>query len=248
MSQLTINPLASSPIAASPAGLVRASNVVTITLTDLGQAGFAVGNVAVVSGSTSVLLTTFNIAGIIQSVGSGGATITINQTAPNDTGGGGIVIALPAFYDLPDSQLAANQPWTGAKAIAISHNVKFSAVESEKFTLGYFTSGNVLPVPVSQVDGYVYSVAECQWELQFASSRQPGVGFVPGQLTFPVLANNDVGKGTLVTCPDILDVNTSSGVPVLWCQVYFNGSGVANQGLVLVTCTATRAQQSTVEV
>jgi hypothetical protein len=238
MSQLSIAPLASSAIAASPSGLSRASNVVTVTLSTAGQAGFAVGNVVTISGSTSVNGNDFNGSFPIASVASGQGSLTYLQVAPNDTGGGGSALALAQFYDLADASIAAGQPLTQASAQALSHNAKFATVRHEKFTMGYFTSGNVVPAPVSPVDGYIYSLAECIFNPMMVSSRQPAGGFVPGQLSFPAVASGDIGSGALQGVPYQLYVDRTSGV--LICTVYFGSSGIVNQGTVLVTCDAQR--------
>ena len=67
----------------------------------------------------------------------------------------------------------------------------------------------------------------------FASSRQPAAGFVPGQATFPNLANSDLGTGSLVTVPYMLDINDATGTVA--CQVYFSGNAAQNQGRMFVT-------------
>jgi hypothetical protein len=238
MSQLSISALASSAIVGSPSGLSRSSNVVTVSLSTVGQAGFAVGNLVTISGSSSTNGNDFNGTFPIASVNGNQSSLTYYQVAPNDTGGGGTATALAQFYDLPDANIAGNQPLTQASIQAISHNAKFAAVRHEKFTLGYFTSGNVVPTPVSPVDGYIYSLNECIFIPILVSSRQPASGFVPGQLTFPGLANNDLGSGALQGVPYQLYVDRTSGV--LTCTIYFGTSGIVNQGTVLITCDAQR--------
>ena len=105
--------------------------------------------------------------------------------------------------------------------------------------MGFYTSGNTVPTPTSAVDGYTYQRSECAFIPILASSRQPAAGFVPGQATFPILANNDLGTGSLLVVPYELDVDDSTGM--VTCQVYFTGNAAQNQGTVKVYCIAMRA-------
>jgi hypothetical protein len=134
------------------------------------------------------------------------------------------------FTDIPDSQLAAGQPLTDAVIQQLSANAKFAAVRAEIFDLGWYADGNVVPTPVSPVDGYAYARSECLFSLTLGSSRQPAAGFVPGQLLFPTLANSDLGSGNLIVCPYILFIDINTGA--INVQMYFSGSGIAHQGSV----------------
>jgi hypothetical protein len=147
--------------------------------------------------------------------------------------------AVPGFFDLADSAIAGGQPLTDDSLLKISHNAKFAAVRSEVIYMGFYTSGNTVPAPVSPVDGYAYQRSECVFIPIFASSRQPAAGFVPGQATFPALANNDLGTGSLLIVPYELDINDTTGV--VTCQVYFAGNAAQNQGTVKVYCIAMRS-------
>ncbi|MGH9377154.1 MAG: hypothetical protein ACRD1I_00010 [Terriglobia bacterium] len=147
--------------------------------------------------------------------------------------------AIPGFFDLADSAIAGNQPLTDDSLQKLSHNAKFAAVRCEIIFMGFYTSGNTVPTPASPVDGYVYSRGECMFIPAFVSSREPAAGFIPGQATFPALANSDLGAGNLLTVPYILDINDASGV--LTCQVYFSGNGPQNQGTVKVYAICQRS-------
>ncbi|MDE3180393.1 MAG: hypothetical protein KGM47_12130 [Acidobacteriota bacterium] len=150
--------------------------------------------------------------------------------------------AIPGFFDLADSAIAGNQPLTDDSLQKISHNAKFAAVRCEIIFMGFYTSGNTVPPPVSPVDGYVYSRGECMFIPIFASSREPAAGFIPGQAQFPVLANTDLGTGALVMVPYQLDVNDATGV--ITCEVYFGGNGPQNQGTVKVYAICQRSSLS----
>lgn len=150
---------------------------------------------------------------------------------------------IPGFFDLSDSALAGGQPLTDDTILKISHNAKFAAVRSEVFFMGFFAPGNVVPTPISPVDGYAYSRSECLFAPTLVSSRQPGAGFVPGQASFPSLAPGDLGTGSLIASPYALDIDDSTGV--LTCQIYFSGNAAQNQGTVKVYCLAQRSSVNT---
>ena len=254
MSQLQINPLAKSSIIS----LTRTSGIVTVVLTTSGLPGFAPSNLVIISNAVSAAGTIFNGTFNIASLAPGETSLTYSQpTEPDDTANGGTATAISALADLPDSYIAANQPWAGASAQTIAHNAKYGTVRTEEFTLGFYGAGNVVNPPVSPVDGYIYSLSECTFKLLLVSSRQPAGGFVPGQtsyteqggsfipgqVTFPILANNDIGTGDLLSSPLALYIDPTTGV--ITCQMYFyNSPNVVNQGTILVTCTAQRALMS----
>jgi hypothetical protein len=157
-----------------------------------------------------------------------------------ETGSGGTLSVSPAqFNDLPDSSLVANKALTQVVMQALAHNGFFAAVRCEFFDMGYYRDADAVPAPVSPVDGYVYKLAECLFILILASSRQPDNGqFTPGQATFPVLANNDVGNGNLIVAPYELLIDPTTGR--VTCEMYFSDSGVAHQGTVRVVCVGQR--------
>ena len=146
---------------------------------------------------------------------------------------------IPGFFDIADAAIAGGQPLTDDSLRKISHNAKFGAVRIEVIYMGFYTSGNTIPTPVSAVDGYAYARQECLFIPIFVSSRQPMAGFVPGQAAFPNLAASDLGTGSIVTVPYMLDINDATGV--MTCQVYFSGNAAQNQGTVKVYCLAVRS-------
>ena len=147
--------------------------------------------------------------------------------------------AIPGFFDIADPVLSGGQPLTDDALLKLSHNAKFAAVRLEIVFMGYYQSGDTVPTPVSPVDGYTYSRAECMYLPVLVSSRSPAAGFVSGQTTFPALATNDPGQGSLVMMPYQLNISDSTGV--LTCQTYWSTSGPENQGLVKIYCIAARS-------
>ena len=77
--------------------------------------------------------------------------------------------------------------------------------------MGFYGPGDTVSPPISPVDGYTYSYAECLFIPILYSSRSPAAGYVPGQATPPALANSDPGQGNLIVCPYQLDVNDANG-------------------------------------
>jgi len=147
--------------------------------------------------------------------------------------------AIPGFFDLADSAIAGNQPLTDDSLQKISHNAKFAAVRCEVIFMGFYANGNTVPAPVSPVDGYAYSRAECVFIPVFVSTRQPAPGFVPGQASFPALANADNYQGSLVAAPYELDINDATGI--VTCSVYGSSNGAQNQGTVKVYAVCQRS-------
>jgi hypothetical protein len=146
---------------------------------------------------------------------------------------------IPGFFDIADSVLAGGQPLTDDAMLKLSHNAKFAAVRTEIVFMGYFQPGDTVPAPVSPVDTYSYSRAECMYLPILVSTRSPAAGFTSGQMSFPPLASTDPGQGSLIVVPYHLDVNNATGV--VTCQTYWSTSGPENQGLVKVYCIAIRS-------
>jgi hypothetical protein len=149
--------------------------------------------------------------------------------------------SIPGFFDLADAAIAAGQPLTDDSISKISHNSKFGAVRAEQFYMGFYTNGNTVPSPVSPVDGYAYSRAECLFFLIHASSESPAAGFVPGQANFPAL-NPAAGSGSIVGTPFQMFIQPSTGTTPgqITLQNYYSTSGAVNEGTVAVYCLAQR--------
>lgn len=75
-----------------------------------------------------------------------------------------MIMAAPAAYSTVDeSQIADDKPYTDNLLTQISGNAKFSCVNSEVFYLGEYVNGQTVTLPVSSVDRYAYSSAECKF-------------------------------------------------------------------------------------
>ncbi len=144
--------------------------------------------------------------------------------------------SIPGFFDLADSAIVGGQPLTDDAIGKISHNAKFGAVRCELFYMGFFRNGDIIPVPTSPVDGYVYQRSELLFFLIHASTLSPGAGFVPGQALFPGLAN-PAGQGTIVATPYVMFYVPSTGPPpqgLVTLQNFYSISGAVNEGTVAV--------------
>jgi hypothetical protein len=151
---------------------------------------------------------------------------------------------IPGFFDLPDSDLAAGQPVTDYVLTKISNNAKFGVVRPEVFYMGWYANGNTVPTPISAVDGYVYSIQECCFDIVGFASRAPGPGFVAGQQAEPNQASSNSGAGELYWFN--YDIDDSTGKVSTRVSYYQPGGAETptNDGMVKVRCIATRLSQT----
>jgi hypothetical protein len=153
---------------------------------------------------------------------------------------------IPGFFDLPDSDLAAGQPVTDYMLTKISNNAKFGVVNDERFYMGWFAHGDTVPTPVSAADGYVYSLAECEFNIVAFASRAPAPGFVAGQQALPNQSNTNGGAGELYWFN--YDVDDSTGKVSISVAYYVPGGAETDthDGMVKVRCRAKRLTQTLV--
>lgn len=91
----------------------------------------------------------------------------------------------PGFFDIQDSVLACGNPLADYDLLKFKYNSDLAAVRPEAFFSGYFTDQDTLPLPVSAVDAYTYSLTESLYYFQLSSTKGPQPGFTPGQELFP---------------------------------------------------------------
>jgi hypothetical protein len=77
----------------------------------------------------------------------------------------------PGFTELPDTGLETNDSLPAAVLQGISEDAAFAAVRTEEFW-GYYANGETVKLPMSPVDGYRYSRAECcyTWSIYWTGS------------------------------------------------------------------------------
>lgn len=85
--------------------------------------------------------------------------------------------APPGFADLSDSILAANSPALGIDLAKIYSNAAFGMVRTEVFTSTY-KNGDTVALPVSPIDGYVYSRNELLYIWTINNSTNPSTGWI----------------------------------------------------------------------
>ena len=150
---------------------------------------------------------------------------------------------IPGFVDLPDSALAADQPVTDYSLVKISNNAKFAAVRPETF-YGWYRDGEVVQIPVSRVDGYVYSRSELEYEVAAWCSRSPDGGAATnGAPTKPARASANDGPGSLFLMDFWVEEENEPNPGRVHCEVHYWNNGtevVTNGGFVKVRTIATR--------
>jgi hypothetical protein len=161
--------------------------------------------------------------------------------------------SIPALSDTPQANVSGDHALNQPDIQAISEMAKAAAVRCEIFPMGYFRDGDIVPTPVSPVDGYAYSRQETIYRPRLASSRQPAAGFTPGQFAFPALASSDLGSGDLIVVPYVLAIvgQTISGVNPASTTIGFTGSStiVAGQVIsIMYFSSSGAARQGTVQV
>jgi hypothetical protein len=147
--------------------------------------------------------------------------------------------AIPGFFDLADSAIAAGQPLTDDSMLKISHNAKFGTVRSKLIFMGFYANGNTVPTPTDPDDGYAYSRTECQFVWMIYSNRAPAPGFVPGQASPPGQSTSQ--PGPLYNFPGGWDINDATGVVTFRTTYWQNGNEVVNNdGIVKVYAVCLR--------
>lgn len=155
------------------------------------------------------------------------------------------ITAIPGFFDLADSTLAAGQPVTDDVMLKISHNAKFSAVRTEIMFMGFYANGNTIPLPTSPVDGYTYTRAEVQYFWMIYSNRSPASGFVAGQASPPAQASSQP-QAAPYNFPGGWDIDDATGVVTLRTTYYTAGGSevVTADGIIKVYAICSRLSVS----
>jgi len=155
-----------------------------------------------------------------------------------------VLSAIPGFFDLADSAIAAGKPLTDDSMLKISHNAKFSAVRGKLIFMGFYANGNTVPTPIDPDDYYTYARTECQFIVMIYSNRAPAPGFVPGQALPP--AQSDSQLGPLYNFPAGWAINDVTGLVTLWTTYYANGTEtVNNDGIIKVYAICSRMSLTT---
>lgn len=109
---------------------------------------------------------------------------------------------VPGYADVPDASLSAEDVALGSHISRISSNAAFGLVRTEVFfTLQ--TDGTTVPLPISPVDGYVYSRNELTYIWGIAGTGNPTTGWL-------------TGPDNLWYCAWLVDQNTGNVSIVEW--------------------------------
>jgi len=151
---------------------------------------------------------------------------------------------IPGFVDLPDSVLAADQPLTDYTLAKISNNAKFAAVRPETF-YGWYKSGELVQLPVSAVDGYIYSRPELEYEVAAWCSRSPAPdALTNGAKEKPTRATLNDAPGNLYLMDFWVEEKDDPSPGLVHCLVSYYVQGgeetVTSGGFVKVRTIATR--------
>jgi len=121
-----------------------------------------------------------------------------------------LLTQIPGFANLPDSVFDANQTAFGAMIARVSENAEFGMVNIEIFP-DMFGNGDTVPLPVSPIDGYVYSRDELLyiWNPDLSTNKQ--TGWI------------ESGSGSLFFCAWYVDQSTGQVYSLEWYRN--NGSG-----------------------
>jgi hypothetical protein len=148
---------------------------------------------------------------------------------------------VPGAVDIPDSNLAADQPVTDYTLQKVSNNAKFAAVRPETF-YGWYKDGETVKIPTSPVDGYVYQRAELEYDIAAWCSRSPS-GATNGALVKPARNSVNDGPGSLFLMDFWVEEKNEANPGLVHCVVhYWTGSTETptNGGFVKVRTIATR--------
>lgn len=113
----------------------------------------------------------------------------------------------PGFTEVPDASFATGSAASDSAFKSLNDATKFAAVRNEQFR-GYYRNGETVVLPVSPVDGYAYSRAEClySWSWFFTGSA-------PGPcngIEVPPLQGSTTGAGTVLQLNAYVDQSTGA--------------------------------------
>ncbi|MHB8653276.1 MAG: hypothetical protein ACYDA9_05285 [Terriglobia bacterium] len=154
-----------------------------------------------------------------------------------------LLSTIPGFVDLPDATIAADQPLTDYSITKISNNAKFATVRPETF-YGWYKNGEVVQLPASKVDGYVYARTELEYEVAAWCSRSPDpAAQTAGAITKPARASVNDASGTLFLMDFWAEEKNEANPGLVHCEVHYWNNGtetITNGGFVKVRTIATR--------
>jgi hypothetical protein len=143
---------------------------------------------------------------------------------------------IPGYSDLAAAPLAAGLPAHAIHVEEISANAAFGMVRVEVFQDLYF-DGDTVPLPVSDIDGYVYSREELIYAYNCAVSTNRDTGWI------------QAGSGSFWFCNWFVDQATGDVTSLEWYRN--SGSGgtktQTNDGQIIVYTICQRQRQNLIQ-
>jgi hypothetical protein len=141
---------------------------------------------------------------------------------------------IPGFADLDPNTFSPTAPVTDVAMKQLNENAKGGCVRPEEIYMGWFKNGDVVPLPVSPVDGYIYSRTEVRYQIVAETTQPPGAGFVSGQKLRPAAGS---ASGTAINGHSA-DVDDQTGTVAI--NTFYNSGGSTTDGMVKVVAVCTR--------
>jgi hypothetical protein len=143
--------------------------------------------------------------------------------------------SIPGFTEVPDTSFAAGQPVTDSIMKSLNAASKFGVVRNEQFW-GFYQHSEIVLLPTSPADGYVYSREELvySWSVYWTGA---GPGSLQGTQTTPSRGATS-GPGTLLQAGYLVNPTTGE---VICNASYWNGQETdTHDGILMVITHAQR--------
>jgi hypothetical protein len=143
--------------------------------------------------------------------------------------------AQPGFAEVPDAAFDAGGAASDTNLKALNAAAKFAAVRNEQFW-GYYRHGEMVALPVSPADGYVYQREELRysWSVYWTGAAS---GPLNGTQALPSRGSTS-GQGTLLQMG--FHVDQATGAVSCNVSYYKTGQQDTNDGILLVVVHAQR--------
>lgn len=140
-----------------------------------------------------------------------------------------IVTTNTGYSAIADSELQVDSAVTESIAQRMNRNAKAAALSCEVVYMGEYTNGQQLPLPVSQADGYAYSLAEVTYAFSWRWTTQIDQFITPPYPPYKQL--NDI------------QASITNGVVSINVTYYDNGPVTSPHGRISVVAICKRAVQ-----
>ncbi len=135
---------------------------------------------------------------------------------------GGLKMSIPPGLSNIDLTLCGvDKPVTQTLMQTLAKNSKFSAVKAEVFYCGEFVNGQLVPAPISAVDGYQYNLGECKFLSSWKWNTAPS-NFGPPPMATASGGNADGGWSQL----NYIQANVNAAGLVTTNVHFFNNNDI----------------------